>query len=517
MRLVMNQTTNNSQKIPLYEKIGYSLGDSAANFVFLTMVCFQQGFYTDVMGLAPSQAAMAILIPRLWDAFFDPIIGSTADRTRTRWGRFRPWIIWSAAPWSIVMVLAYFTPTGWSNPAMLTWAIITNTLLMSLYSANNMPYAALGGVMTSDLSERNKLNAVRFGAVVFAQWIVQTFTLVLRDKFAGHSTAKADLAHGWTMTMGVYAVVCLFCFIITFATTKERVQPVSSERRPLKQDLANLLKNSPWIIMFIVTFIHFTLISYQGGAGYQYLTRYPEPKATYDVFNSLGMTDPTIGVKDTSHGFLATLGYIVPGTREEATHDNGAMYSALYGVANTVGKIAQIIGIMAAPFLAMRFGKKAVCITAFILSVAVNFAFYFLKADQVWGIIIFTGLFGLVYGPSIPLLWAIFADVVDFGEWKLGIRTTGIVFATIGFALKAGLAFGGATLGWVEEAVGYGDGKPVTDAHIQMFRVSNTLVPAALFLVCTFFLFRLWLNKRTTQQVADELAERRKKFAGQTA
>ena len=506
----MSQPTDKSQKIPLYEKIGYSLGDSAANFVFLTMVCFQQGFYTDVMGLQPSQAAMAILIPRLWDAFFDPIIGSTADRTKTRWGRFRPWILWTAVPWSIMMVLAYFTPQGWSNAGMLTWAIITNTLLMSLYSCNNMPYAALGGVMTADQSERNKLNAVRFGAVVFAQWIVQTFTLVLRDKFAGHSTAKADLAHGWTMTMGVYAVVCLVCFLITFVTTKERVQPVSSERRPLKVDLANLLKNSPWIVMFLVTFIHFTLIAYQGGAGYQYFTRYPDPQATYDVFDKLGMTDPTIGVTDAPHGFLGTIGYLVPGTREAATHANGPMYSALYGIVGTVSKVCQIIGIMFAPMLASRYGKKAVCITSFALTVIVNFAFYFLGPKDVSMMLVLTGVSGLVYGPSIPLLWAIFADVVDFGEWKLGIRATGIVFATIGFALKAGLAFGGAALSWVEDAVGYGDGKPVTDSHIEMFRISNTIVPAALFVICTIILFGLWLNKRTTQQVADDLAERRK-------
>ena len=302
-----------SQRIPLLEKIGYSLGDSAANFVFLTMVIFQQGFYTDVMGLAPSKAALAILVPRLWDAFFDPIIGTTADRTKTRWGRFRPWILWTSVPWCIVMVLAYFTPTGLSDAGMLTWAIVTNTLLMSLYSANNMPYAALGGVMTADLSERNKLNAIRFGAVMVAQWIVQTFTLVLRDKFAGHSQAKADLAHGWTMTMSVYAAICLVCFLICFGTTKERVKPVEEaaagggaanaapkKKHSIGDDLAGLLKNSPWIIMFIVTFVHFTVISFQGGAGYQYFTRYPDPNATYDVLASLHMTDPVLhwGIKD---------------------------------------------------------------------------------------------------------------------------------------------------------------------------------------------------------------------------
>jgi len=162
------QLADKSQHIPVFEKIGYSAADAAANFVFMTMVLFQANFYTDVMGLTAASAGWIVLIARLWDAFFDPVMGVTADRTRTRWGRFRPWILWTALPWGIIMYLAYMTPRGWTGTPLFMYALITNILLMTLYSANNMPYAALGGVMTGDVQERSKLNAFRFVAVNIA-------------------------------------------------------------------------------------------------------------------------------------------------------------------------------------------------------------------------------------------------------------------------------------------------------------------------------------------------------------
>src|SRR4051794_435927 len=153
-----------SQQLSAGEKIGYSLGDAAANFVFMTMILFQVNFYTDVMGVAATTAGYILLGARLWDAFFDPVMGVMADRTRTRWGRFRPWILMTAVPWGVVMYLAYATPKGFSPNAIIAYALITNILLMTLYSANNMPYSALGGVMTSDSYERTSLNSYRFVA-----------------------------------------------------------------------------------------------------------------------------------------------------------------------------------------------------------------------------------------------------------------------------------------------------------------------------------------------------------------
>ncbi len=150
---------NTSQKIPFVEKLGYTAADAAANFVFMTMILFQLNFYTDTFGLSARAAAAILFWPRIWDAIFDPIMGVLADRTKTRWGKFRPWIIWTAVPWAIVMVLAYSTPKGWSMTWMIAYAAITNTMMMTIYSMNNMPYAALGGVMTGDLNERAKLNS----------------------------------------------------------------------------------------------------------------------------------------------------------------------------------------------------------------------------------------------------------------------------------------------------------------------------------------------------------------------
>src|SRR5580658_7861188 len=182
-----------SQKLSFGEKAGYSCADSAANFVFMTMILFQTNFYTDVFGLSATAAAAILLGPRLWDAVADPIVGILADRTKSRWGKFRPWILFTAIPWCVIMILAYTTPHGWRMGPLIAYAAITNTLLMSIYSMNNMPYAALGGVITGDLVERAKLNSFRFIAVNAAQFIVGGFTLPLVAKFATRHAAGTSV------------------------------------------------------------------------------------------------------------------------------------------------------------------------------------------------------------------------------------------------------------------------------------------------------------------------------------
>jgi hypothetical protein len=264
--------TTSAQRLTVGEKLGYSCGDAAANFVFMSMILFQASFYTDVFGISAGAAASILMIARLWDAFFDPIMGVLADRTRTRWGRFRPWILWTAGPWAAVMILAYTTPKGWSMGALILYASVTNTLLMTLYSMNNMPYSALGGVMTGDVNERAQLNSYRFVSVNIAQFIVGGLTLPLVARFA----VGSDRQHGWQMTMTVWAVLCLILFLITFFTTRERIQPVTEKKSSPKQDFADLLKNSPWIVMVFMTLVHFAILSFRGSALYNYYHSYAD-------------------------------------------------------------------------------------------------------------------------------------------------------------------------------------------------------------------------------------------------
>lgn len=500
-----------SQKLSPVEKVGYSAADAAANFVFMTMILFQLNFYTDVFGLTASAAAAVLLWPRLWDAVFDPIMGVLADRTNTRWGKFRPWVIWTAVPWAVVMVLAYTTPQGWSYAGLVFYAVVTNMMLMTLYSMNNMPYSALGGVMTADLSERAKLNSYRFIAVNIAQFIVGGFTLPLVAKFAeGH-----DRQHGWQMTMLIWAVLCLVLFLITFLTTRERIKPIVETKTSPKQDFRDLLKNVPWRVMALMTLVHFGILSFRGGALYNYYHQYADKAAMFDFLQHIGLTAaPLVEGATKPGGILETLGYIVHGTRENLADSNVA--DVFNSIVNMLNTLTIITVIMLSASFASRFGKKAVAVVGFALSALVAFAFYLLQPTDVLGMIALTMLSAVVYAPTVPLLWAIFADVADYSELTTGRRFTGMVFATIGFCLKAGLALGSASFLWIMEGFFRYDTKlPDAAEAVTGYRFTSTIVVGILFVICTALLAVYKLNKRATIEMADELAARRAK-AGMT-
>jgi glycoside/pentoside/hexuronide:cation symporter, GPH family len=498
------------QKLSFFEKAGYSAGDSAANFVFMTMILFQTNFYTDVFGLTASAAAAILLWPRLWDAAVDPIVGILADRTETRWGKFRPWVLFTAVPWFVVMILAYTTPHGWSMGAMIAYAAITNMMLMTIYSMNNMPYSALSGVMTGDIVERAKLNSFRFIAANAAQFIVGGFTLTLVAKFAakhaaGATVGIADKQYGWQMTMTIWAVLCLVLFLITFSTTKERIKPMNQEQSSPKQDFSDLLKNNPWKVMWCWTLVHFAILSFRGGALYNYYHHYADKAAMFDFVQKLGLVAAP-GAQ--SSGVREILGLIVHGDRANLANSNVA--DVFNSFINMMGTGLTVIVILLSPPLAKKFGKKAVAVAGFALSTVGSLSFYLLSPTNVWGMVAVTAFVAVVYAPTIALCWAIFADLADYSEWKIGRRFTGMVYATIGFSLKSGLALGSASFLWIMAGLfRYDTQLPDAPDAIQGFRVCSGLVVGILFGICTLLLIAYQLNKKVTLQMADELAERR--------
>jgi Na+/melibiose symporter-like transporter len=497
-------------RLSVGEKLGYSLGDAAANFVFMTMILFQSNFYTGVMGIAVETAGWLLLIPRVWDAFFDPIMGIAADRTRTRWGRYRPWILFTALPWGVVMYLAYRTPQGFSPGAIVAYAFITNLLLMTLYSANNMPYAALSGVMTGDSYERTSLNAYRFVAVNLAQLIVTGFTLPLVAKFAAEygegATARAT---GWQLTMGLWAIVCVVCFLTTFATTRERIVPDEKQRSSPGQAFVDLARNNPWVVMFILTLVHFAILSFRGRAFYDYYHNFADPRAMFDWLAGLGLTSPPIAEgQPAPGGLLEFVGWVAHGDPANLASTNTA--DVTQSIIGVVEKVVFIAMILLSPMLTARFGKKAVAVVGFAGMTAASGMWYFVEPQQVWAMVGLTVLGALFYGPTIPVLWSMFADVADFSEWKTGRSATSVVFATICFALKTGLGLGSflvlRILGWY----GYVEGQTQTAEGLRGIRMVASVYPTILFFVCTALLAIYGINKRFTLQIASDLVERRR-------
>jgi GPH family glycoside/pentoside/hexuronide:cation symporter len=480
-----------TERLSFTEKAGYSLGDAAANFVFMTMILFQLSFYTDTMGLTAAAAGTMLLLGRLWDAFFDPMMGVLADRTHTRWGKFRPWIIWTAIPWGVVMVLAYTKP-GFSGTPLLVYAFLTNLLLMTLYSANNTPYSALSGVMTGDGSERTRLSSYRFVAAMIAQLIVGGFTLPLVAKLGG-----GDNARGWQLTMALWAVICVLCFVVTFLTTRERILPVADQEANPRKDFANLTRNVPWIAMFVLTLSHFVFVAMRGGTMFYYFQYYVDTNRLYAFLRSVGLPERNGG------------GWLMQGLGLVLNPDRSNVASVGFSLFNISSQLVTVVGVICSVWLAARFGKKAVALAGFSITTVFMAGFILMPADAIVGTYVLEWVRALAYAPTIPLIWAMFADVADYGEWKTGRRATGVIFATILFALKVGLSLGGAIAGWLLAIYGYRANAAQTPEALQGIRMLVSVYPAVCLVVVIVCLFFYPITRQLNQRIQDELAERR--------
>jgi GPH family glycoside/pentoside/hexuronide:cation symporter len=500
------------QKLSFIEKAGYSLGDGAANFVFMSMILFQLNFYTHTLSLSAGIAGTLLLIGRLWDAFFDPMMGTIADRTKTRWGKFRPWVLWTALPWGIFMVLAYTHP-GFSKDSfgLIAWAVITNIMLMTLYSANNTPYSAMTAAMTGDVNERTSLSSYRFVAAMLAQLIVGGFTLPLVSKFGGNPNS----AHGWVMVMGIWAIICIVCFLIAFLTTRERIQPPPQQKLNPKEDFSNLLKNGPWIAMFTLTLVHFIYVAMRGGVVIYYFQYYIDNNSLFNFLHSIGM--PAEGDTEGLWYFILNgLGFII-----KSDHSN--VSSVGFSLLNMSSQFITVIGVLFSTYLSIKFGKKLIAILGFSFTSVFMVLFMLLPADAIWATFILDWLRALTYAPTIPLIWAMFADVVDFSEWKFNRRPAGIIYATILFGLKTGLSLGVFLAGWILAFYGFVEPEPnavtlpsQSPEAVFGIRMLISIFPTICLAIVVGCLIFYKISKQMNLQIQDELAERRKNFATET-
>jgi Na+/melibiose symporter-like transporter len=381
------------------------------------------------------------------------------------------------------------------------YACLTNILLMTLYSANNTPYSALSGVMTGDGAERTVLSSYRFVAAMVAQLIVGGVTLPLVAKF-GHGNS----AVGWQKTMTLWAVVCVVCFIITFLTTRERIQPPPQQKSEWRVDFKGLLANGPWIAMFVLTLSHFIFVSLQGGSTYYYFSYYVDHGKLLEFLQRVGLPQATAATPDGGHPVMNVLGLILA-----ADHSNVA--SVGYSLFNIASKGITLVGIAFATYLAMRFGKRAIAIVGFLLSAIALSAFILLPSTSIEAMFGLELVRALMYAPTIPLLWAMFADTADYAEWKTGRRSTGVIFATILFALKTGLSIGGAISGLVLSVYGYQPNTTQTPHALLGIRLMASVFPAIFLVIAVVCLIRYRITKSVNEQMSQELAERRRGYS----
>lgn len=466
------------------------------------MLIFQLGFYTDVFGLTAATAGTLLLVGRFWDAIFDPIMGVIADKTQTRWGKFRPWVLWSAIPFAVMYFLAFYTP-DFGDTGKVIYAFVTYILLMTVYSVNNLPYSALNGVMTGDVNERTSLSSYRFFLAMAAAFVVQGLTLPMVSKFG-----QGDAAKGWYTTIGIFAAISVVFFVITFFSVRERIRPDPKQKSSPKQDFADLLKNGPWQSMFVLTLFVFITLALWGSATFYFFTYYVDKGSLFTYLQSWGLVVSDIEGAATTwwYDILNAFGLI-------AKADQSNVSSVGFSLFNMCGMLANILGVLFSKMLAIRFGKKGVFLTGLSLTTLFTLMFILVPSDAIGFLFLLNILKALAYGPTIPLLWAMMGDVADYAEWKTNRRATGVVFAGIVFALKAGLGFGGAICGWLLAMYGYVPNMAQTEGALFGIRMTASVFPAITFFIGVVALSRYGISKKLNLEIQDELAERRKLFS----
>ncbi|QFU25373.1 MFS transporter [Shewanella sp. YLB-09] len=448
-----SSTPKAEEKLSLREKCGYAMGDVASNFYWRVFDLFLFIFYTDVFGLSPAAVGTMMLVTRVIDAFSDPMMGALADRTKTRFGKFRPYLIWGILPIAAAGVLTFTVP-DLGDSGKLIWAYGTYIFMMLAYTFINVPYGALLGVITNDTQSRTTLTSFRFIGAFSGGTLVAYLTPELVSWLGGDNVEL-----GWQLTMGLYGAVAALLFTLSFITTKERISPAISQSTPIKQDIKDLFNNRPWIILFSLALIIMMTISLRGSTGTFYFKYY-------------------VGREDLIGSFAMAY-----------------MLSLATGAALT-------------PLLTRYMDKRNLLFVLMCLVTVFSALFYFVPKDNIPLIFALQIAIGLCLGPKSPLVFSMYADTADFSEWQNGRRATAMIFSAASFAQKLGGALAGAMIGYLLASMGYVANQAQSASSEQSIVLLMTAIPA-LFALISLFIIRLYpLNDSKLNELQRDLSTR---------
>ena len=465
-------------KIGLSEKIGYGLGDMSSSMFWKLFGAYLMLFYTDVFGISAAVVGTMFAVTRVWDSFFDPVVGAFADRTSSRWGRFRPYLLFLAVPFGLIGVITFLTPP-FDNTGKIVYAYVTYALMMMVYSAINVPYASLLGVMSPDPSHRNTLATYRMTFAYLGSFIALLLFMPLVNAFGGGDVNGPTRLwftapqFGWFMAVVVIAAICVVLFLACFALTKERVEPIKHEKTSLKTDFRDLVHNKPWWILLGAGVSSLVFNSIRDGATVYYFKYY---------------------VDETAVGNISILG----------------LPFVLSGIYLGVGQAANIVGVILAAPISNRIGKRNTFISSMALATVFSVIFFWFNKDQLYLIFVFQILISICAGSIFPLLWSMYADCADYSELRTGNRATGLIFSSSSMSQKFGWAFGSAITGWMLAQFGFKANAVQSAETIQGIKMFLSILPAVGALLSLVFIYFYPLSESKMKKITAELQEKRK-------
>lgn len=449
------------------EKVGYGLGDAASSMFWKLFGMYLLFFYTDIFGIPAAAVGTMFLITRIWDSFIDPLVGIMADRTQTRWGKFRPYIIWVAIPFGILGVLTFTTPEL-SETGKIIYAYVTYGAMMMVYSLINVPYASLLGVISPESKVRTSLSSYRM-TFAFAGGILALVLIEpLVDVFSNMSSV-VNVQFGWQCAVGVFAIITTCFFLCTFFWTKERIRPIQEKNNSLREDIGDLLRNRPWWILLGAGISALIFNSIRDGAAVYYFKYYVTGVEAFDM----GWISGSVS--------LTTL-YLV------------------------LGQAANIVGIILVTPVANRVGKKITYLCSMALATVLSVAFFWIGRDDIVTMLVMQIFISMCAGSIFPLLWSMYADIADHSELNTGRRATGLIFSSSSMSQKFGWTLGGALTGWLLGYFGFKANVVQGEQVLFGIRAMLSLLPAIGTLLSVIFIARYPLSERKMADIESKLA-----------